>query len=226
MNDSYTNPLIEKHLGTICKSIAESYKGVQSIILYGSFARGDACFEKLSDNRIVSLSDLDILVVSWFPYFKMFNRTLPSSLSALDHEINIDLNFVNRFTLKKNRFLKDYLDLKTTGQTIYGQNILKSILPVNGSNLSKYEGLRLLFNRTFSLLIHHASNRTGGREKIHHSLTVRKSAKIILDCCQALLILRNQYQGDMAGGRRCRDPPGSLEPHHSKRSRGALKVHP
>lgn len=190
-----TDPLVDAQikgfLRTICTAIAKSFRGVQSIILYGSFARGDACFSHIKHGEIVYGSDLDILVHTPYPYPKLLQRSLPAEIRQITKIIPVDLHFTRKLPGTQKRLLKDHFDILHAGKTIYGKEGCDATL-ITGMQLHPSEGLRLIFNRMYTHFLFSHQN-TGINQETHTELVAKKSAKIILDCCQALLILSKRY---------------------------------
>lgn len=192
-SDRFVDSQIKEYLHTICISIVNYYKGVNSIILYGSFARGDACFSHIKYGEPIYASDIDILVCTPYSYTKLLGGNMPTELQKISQKIKIDLHFTKKMPVIQKSPLKDHFDIQTTAKNLWGRKLIssKSILanPVPPS-----EGLRLIFNRMFTLFpfLYEIHDRDKDVQKV---LSIKKSAKVIQDCCQSILIFSKRYDG-------------------------------
>jgi len=119
---------------------------ILSIILMGSFARGEGIWKKLEE-RIEILSDIDLLVV--LKGHKRIPTQLSEEIRRIKNKMNIqiDIRFKSSFRLRfypKDTHTYDYLHIS---QVIYGRDIKKLFPRVFREDIGKSDIEALFFNR-------------------------------------------------------------------------------
>lgn len=165
----------------------------KSIILSGSFGKGEATVIDKNSGELKFLSDCEIIII---PYKYIFNRR------KIDE---FELNFYRRTGLKINiwgwtqtfylvlPFLNEKMkptminyDLKYGSKVIYGKNYLERIPNFKPEDIPLWEGIRLLFNRMAeSLELFSLEN--------PNEEMVFWTDKIVLACQDALLLCSGTY---------------------------------
>jgi len=139
---------IEFYLKKFCKSLYEVQpENVCLITASGSFLRKEFT---IIDNNIVS--DLDMFVVVKFlnPLKNKESFQIKSNYDKI-LPFKIDLAFIPLKDFKKNKSLGFY-ETKAIGKVLYGNaHFLECIKMNDPSDIPYWEGIRLLFNRTFNL---------------------------------------------------------------------------
>jgi hypothetical protein len=191
VQDQELNKKVEVIIEELKHDLITNFKP-QSIILSGSFGRGDASLVE-KNGRPVFLSDCDISII---PYWYVFNRNKVNKFELNFYKktglkINIwggSLSFYLLFPYL-NKWLKPTMasyDLKYGSRVIYGKNYLKKIPEFKPKEIPLWEGIRLLFNRMAEALEHFSFVSP-------NEMMVFWIDKIILACQDALLLSLGRY---------------------------------
>jgi len=176
--------------------ILDSIKGIESVILTGSIARGEAAYT-FRDSELILLSDYDIIVV-------VKNRALPlaiSKSSELEALISsrvgrkVSIGAVPRLFWKRAPRTTFFYGIKRTGKTLYGKNILGEI-PINEAHdIEKEDGLSILFNYLNQLLGIYVPSNSGffQMKSVGNGSILSTSSRAILSSAEALLVLEGKY---------------------------------
>lgn len=177
----------EKVLGGVVNELVRNVKGLESIVLCNSHARGEP----------TALSDYDIEVVIKTPllpfYLSKIKRLEKKLNKKFGVKIKIGPNSV--FLLKrapKNAF---FYDFKFNGKVLYGKNLLH-LIPINGDHeVERSSCVEFLFN----LLVEFVPDLDVGffsRElrKEEEEKLAYACSKMFLGCCAGLLILKGMYK--------------------------------
>lgn len=164
----------------------------KSIILTGSFGRGEATVTK-SGSNIKFLSDCEVIII---PNRHIFDQEIIRTFcSNFYHKTNLEiaLSGVLVSIYLSSPFLSGCLkptignyDLKYGSKVIYGINYLDRIPCFEPGDIPAWEGIRLMINRMAEALDHFSIDNPG--EDMFFWTN-----KIILACQDALLISSNNY---------------------------------
>ena len=151
---------IKDDLQLIVREILEllGEKNVQSIILAGSFGKGEGC-AFINNDKIKIVNDYDInIVYKGSRIFKLKNKNKMSSLAKkIAENINIkqvDLGLISIKEIKKYKNSLEYYDLISGHRILYGENPFGGDLTgINSDKISLFEGSWLLRNRGIGLIL-------------------------------------------------------------------------
>lgn len=119
---------------------------VVSVILTGSFSRGEGIWKRVG-GQIDIVSDLDLFAV--LKSGKAPGDTLMGEIKKLEGKLRITID-IRTYPLAKVGFLpKDThtFDIRATGKTLYGKNILSQLPPIVESDLGTDSIEAIFFNR-------------------------------------------------------------------------------
>ncbi len=198
---AHDNPEIDRtiarHLARIVDAIRDHLEP-RSIILYGSFGRGEGSV-MLDDGRSISLSDYEIAVVTRSPCYRKLFASLSRQLTAeLGVETSISWMRPGRLRTNQSQNLSlgraaptiAMYELKTGGQTLYGREMLNLGPIIDPRQISVRAGIRLLINRMIESLPYTPRSAPLPKDRIE---TIRWINKLILACNEALLLLWGEY---------------------------------
>ena len=189
---------IENHLNQIVSAIT-AQTTPQSIILYGSTARGEASV-MVEGERVHMLSDYEISVVGRFPGLRRLCATLSHQMtSRLGVSTGINWMYPSRLQTNQTKNLAFgqgsasifMYELNSAGQTLYGQDLLKSSPPIDPDEIPLGAGIQLILNRMAEALDYLPCSTTN---KNHSRLDiVTWINKTVLACADALLLSAKCY---------------------------------
>ncbi|MCP4536937.1 MAG: nucleotidyltransferase domain-containing protein [Chloroflexi bacterium] len=196
-DDPIVGQTVEQHLARIVAAIREQMEA-QSIILYGSFGRGEGSV-MLDSGRLTFLSDYEITVVTPSPFYRGLFAALSQQLTAeLDVEVSVSwmrpgrlrTNQSQNLSLGRSKPTIAMYELKAGGQTIYGREMLTDGPIIDPRQISVRAGIRLLINRMIEALHYAPDHNSPQKDRLE---TVRWINKLILACNEALLLSWGEY---------------------------------
>jgi len=183
-DDPRVDTFISSQLDIVVRIIEENVPGVKSIILWGSFGRGEGSIEVVGNN-VTPLKDYDVLVVvDRMPNIEC-RRKVSNNISSefrLRERKNfkfssfvVDVGYINK------TLLKYYLDitlweLKHGSTVLYGDDVRPTI-PWNIEDIPLSNGLRFLFEKVTGLIAHFSQEYV-----IDDKMGKEKSRMLIYEC--------------------------------------------
>lgn len=177
----------DKAIAEVVNKLVRSIKGVESIVLCNSHARGEP----------TAFSDYDIEVIiktPLLPFYLSKIKRLEKELSK-KFGVKVKIGPNSMFLLKRAPRNAFFYDLKFSGKVLYGKNLLR-LIPINKNyEVERSSCVEFLLN----LLVEFASDLDIGfffrelRKKEEEKLTYACS-KMVLGCCAGLLILKGMYK--------------------------------
>lgn len=162
---------IEKKLSIFLETIKttslENY--IESVLLTGSYARGEGSVLIYNDEAIDSDGDFDIYVITnreiKYSQFTRILKEIREKAKFAQNDFIVDLHVLNMAKLPKVLPFVRFFDLKYYSKLIYGRDEGSFLPNFAPSDIPIYDGLRLLLNRLFhvadtfdtSLLANHIS---------------------------------------------------------------------
>ena len=203
-------PFVEGRISELVKQITDEIVArfqPRSVILKGSFARGEASVI-IKDEPLKFLSDCEIVVVPG----KRIKRDETHKLSVrltqgMGLDIHIgpiepELDFCLRFHLRNKipPSIENY-ELKYGSAILYGENYLEKIPDFKPQDIPVWEGIRLIFNRMIESLnylfideMYQNTRSSGLRIPLETSPRLLfQTYKTILACQDALLLSVKEY---------------------------------
>lgn len=145
------NQQAERNVGDLIEQVRaailhEFDNSVIAIILVGALARGEGAWKKI-DNRLVILSDLDLLVVT--RHGAKISEGLQNKLGNLEKEtgITIDVRFQSQASLKLSARSTHLYDVRETGIAIWGDKKTLGIPNFREKDIGYKDIVALFFNR-------------------------------------------------------------------------------
>lgn len=197
-SDPIVDETVKTHLDEIVRAIC-SYLKPTSIILYGSFGRGEGSV-LLDNGQLKFLSDYEINVVTSSPFYRQrFSELSRQMTKRLGVDTGITWMRTGRLYTNQSQNLSfgkakrptiDIYELKQGGKTIYGRHLLDVGPPIDPQQIPLGSGIRLLRNRMAE-----AINRWPGPtlESLEHLESARRMNKVILACAESLLLAWGAY---------------------------------
>ena len=201
------NVVIDEKIDEITEEIVDEIVSrfhPKSIILKGSFGRGEATVTMDDEGTLNFLSDYEVEVIS-LSY--LLSRILPIKKEKISlniaNESNLEINlggiklsaysFFSPFYKSLKPTIANY-DLKYGSKVIYGRNYFGRIPDFKPEDIPLWEGIKLMFNRMAEALQHFSIDYLGKypSEEKECKLFLWIN-KIILACQDALLISAKQY---------------------------------
>ena len=188
---------LNAHIGLLVRSIVERVLEItkpKSIILYGSFARGEGTVYK-GDDDFKIFSDVEIGIVSRnvvrLPAIRRLNR----DLRAEGTDVTLSFFLPRRFTtlvasnwaLPSASLTLEQYELMTGLRVLYGTDPRPNGTALSPSSIMRWDALRLLFNRAAELLDSLIE------EPIVRDELLKASNKLLIACGDAALLLTNGY---------------------------------
>ncbi|MFI1772639.1 hypothetical protein [Thalassobellus citreus] len=170
-------------------------KQIISVVLYGSYGRGEGAFFLDAENNIRTYNDFDLVLV----VNELLDQSIINKITIeLNKKLDVKWIDISQKTKKKLRELKLTIfnfDLKNGSRVIYGdKNILDNIPDYNSANLSLKEAETLYFTRIWAFL---GSLPVDGFERELKGEEVRffrnQMAKAILAVVDVLLLQKKYY---------------------------------
>lgn len=200
--------LIDDHLNQIVSAIADQ-TSPESVILYGSPARGEASVMMVGD-QVHMLSDYEMKVVGKSPCLRRLCATLSRQMTARlgvstglgwMHPRRLQTSQTGNFRLGPGVPSIFMYELKTCGRTIYGQDLLSSSPPINPDDIPLSSGIILVLNRMAESLDYlPCSAATANATRLARIVWINKT---ILACADALLLsVRSYHYSYQQRGRR------------------------
>jgi hypothetical protein len=208
------NAEVENHMGIIKDTVLKEIPDTLSIIITGGYAYGDGG-SVISGDFSVPVNDYDLYVVSRKALperdvkrietlccerikqhlrallkkkssFSGFSR---KDLSELIEGMKVDIRCVTKEALLKFPPMLRFYDMKRSGRTIYGEELLHLIKDYGAIALSPAEGLRLIFNESTYMVSNLTPSFFKGSPSEVGSLKLMYSvSKTALGMCTALLM--------------------------------------
>ena len=192
--DKLINNEFERHVNLMVKTLVSNIQGIDSIILYGSYGRGEGAWIK-SNGSYNPYNDYDVLIVL------IDKAKKPKNISSIKEDllkkINIkwiDLSFIHLTSLLKNKSKSIFqYDLIHGSKVIFGNfNLLKKIPKFNSSEINLNEGKLLFYTRLWPFV---------GGAKLANDLHPSEArffryqmAKVILASLDMMLLMRGLYE--------------------------------
>jgi hypothetical protein len=155
-NNKLIKQVLQKHTSFIVNAVKSNIYGVNSIILYGGYGRGEGAWVKTADSYD-PFNDYDILVVlndrNKNPTTKQISLVKNNILRKINIQW-IDLTFIKLkdFVGNKNKSIFQY-DLKHGSKVIYGNSsILNQINNFGSSDIKLMEGKLLFLTRLWPFI--------------------------------------------------------------------------
>lgn len=199
LNDSEVDKKIDEIIERITYEIL-SHLNPQSIILIGSFGRGEATVMG-NGEEVKFLSDCEIVLIlrgyilrGTFEKVKRLSRDISQKTGLEVAFSGVMLSIYSLFP-PLFRTLKPTIgiyDLKYGSRLIYGKNYLEKIPDFKAKDIPLWEGIRLLFNRMSAALKHFPKNNSPTIESIFQTY------KVVLACQDALLLSTGNYHPSYA----------------------------
>jgi hypothetical protein len=190
--------LIDGHLNQIVSAITD-HTSPQSVILYGSPARGEASAMVVGD-QVHMLSDYEIKMVGKSPRLRGLCATLAREMTTRlgisvgigwMHPRRLQTNQSGNFRPGRGAPSIFMYELKSCGQTIYGHDLLSSSPPINPDDIPLRSGIVLVLNRMAESLNYlPCSDATTKGTHLERLVWINK---IILSCAEALLLSARCY---------------------------------
>ncbi|RLA83987.1 MAG: hypothetical protein DRG78_02705 [Epsilonproteobacteria bacterium] len=186
---NYTFDYIKKQL---ISEVVENFPTVDSIILYGSYGRGEGGWF-LDNKKLYPYNDFDLLLV----YDKKYNNSVDINKfkEKLSKKVNvkfIDISFITTSKLKNTKNSIYGYDLKYGSKVIYGNtDILDNIPTLSSSNINLIEGEILFFTRLWPFVgsVIDIKNLEGDESRFFRN----QMAKAMLSIVDVILLMNNQY---------------------------------
>lgn len=186
-------------LEKIVKLIVKNIPNVNSLILVGSFGRGEGSV-LLEDAVLKPINDYDIVLIT-------NTKCNHAKLKQLSRYIvrKIGIRLVDLVPLRKDILhelpctMFNY-DLKNGGYIFYGDREILELVPqYDPTQMPLDEGKRLLFNRMICLLESYSEEfRERELNDSEKFFLVNQTSKAILACCDSSLLLKGKYHHSYA----------------------------
>ena len=190
--------LIDDHLAQIVSAIT-GQTSPQSIILYGSPARGEASAMVVGD-QVQLLSDYEIKVVGESSRLRRLCASLSREMTVRLgvstgigwlHPRRLQTNQVGNFRLSPARPSIFMYELKAGGRTIYGEDLLGSSPSIRPKEIPLASGIALILNRMAESLEYlPCSAAAPDSTRLDRMIWCNKT---ILACAEALLLSAGSY---------------------------------
>jgi hypothetical protein len=156
---------LSEHLAMITAATIEQMDGIRSLILGGSFARGEGSMIR-NGSRWIPLKDYDLYAVVANPHAQAAAAAVPDIRAriyrALElppyHEtgssptgFQISIEVIPYEAIPRLPHDLSNLELKLTGRVLWGEDLLASI-PITGDRIPPVSGLRHLLNKLIGAL--------------------------------------------------------------------------
>tara|TARA_Y100000294_G_C8537963_1_gene329903 strand:+ start:121 stop:1449 length:1329 start_codon:yes stop_codon:yes gene_type:complete len=200
--EKWVDDLIEEHMKVICDEVKTSIPQVRSIVLTGGFAKGEGSTIIYPNNRqVFPVNDYDIYAITDNPIplntlvnlsKKITQRIGAPSFSLFsgsDHSFYVDLRCLTVDRLKHLPPLIRYFELRNTGRTIKGENLLPEIPDYKISEIPIMDGIRTLFNRMGNLVTYFSPSGIKNNEFDNKNFLIYSCHKCLSSCGTVLLLL-------------------------------------
>ena len=198
----YEKKIIQDIIYTIVNKGGKKY--LSSIILTGSFGRGEPTFEIGSDGKIQLKSDVEIaLIFSKSLQKRVINNFITSITKEFEEDLNlmainekrIHKVFNFNFTLIEPKYKTIFTyDLFNGSKTIWGNDLIGKIkVPLESIDL--YEAKRLVANRIGELIYLQSTTDTNQKKY----LKMQWKGKLMLAIVSAWLICKGEYVSSYHG---------------------------
>ena len=210
---SKADSAIGEMLDVVVSVIREQIPSVRSIVLGGSFGRGEGSVEPVGD-EVVPLNDFDMFVINDQPISDpLLNQIANEAIAKLhiprstgtdfyvfDRNLHANTFYVDLKALTPRKLTQlppmiRYYELRNSGSTIWGEDMLSLIPDYDIADLPLAEGFRLLLNRMAMLALYFSIEfleRPMTRNEKYGLLYL--GSKSMLGCCGALLLLNGRYR--------------------------------
>jgi len=129
----------DKIRGFVNYTLQTHGNGIESIILFGSIARNEISYK---NDKL--LSDFDFLIITKHPTFLMKKDNKKYD--------NIDYELCYKSDLKRVPKNTYWFDIKNTGKTVYGKEMIHEIRNFNREEIPKNGSMSIIFNRMSHLI--------------------------------------------------------------------------
>ncbi len=192
--DSHVDKKIEDDLSLIRNELISQVDNCEALVLVGGFSKGEGSV-LVEDGRVEPVNDYDIVIVNGTSFDREKRRTLEQMLSR-----KVGIRYVDLIP----RAYKDLgrlpptmfnYDMKYGGHVFYGDHSILDIIPGwNEKEIPLVEGRVLLLNRLLCLLECFSMDFLSRCPNTDELFFLKfQSAKTILGCCDALLLLKGLY---------------------------------
>ncbi len=198
---AHPEPLVDEvvasHLAQIVDAI-RARQSCQSIILYGSFGRGEGSV-MLDGGRLVFLSDYELAVVTPSPFCRGILGELSQQMTQrLGVETSISWMRPGRLHTNQPQNLSwgraeptiGMYELKHGGMTLHGDHLLNQGPPVEPERIPPKDGIRLLNNRMAEAMNRWPGTTLASLDRLE---SIRRLVKVVLACEESLLLAWGAY---------------------------------
>jgi len=200
--------LIESQLDVIAHVVARRLPGLSSLILGGSFARGEGTVIEVG-GRLAPFKDYDLFAVLDPRQVRSASRAVPQIRSEIYRALDLDpyseetpspgkfqisLEILSSSALHSLPHDLSNLELKLTGRVIWGKELLEKI-PTEPSLVPSTSGLRHVLNKLLGLLEQWGpwvDERRPPSREIALTISYHR-AKVLLDLASAILLVRGAW---------------------------------
>ena len=204
-NDSWIDCQIQKQIEKIVETVLKHVNGVQSILLFGGFGRGEGSIKFVDEKTVLPLKDYDIIViVKRKPDRRIVNQLNKEVYLGLGYsdagdrifkfsDFSVDLLFTTRKALRLNPDIGTY-EMKVASYLLYGDDIRKEI-PWTIADIPLSSGWRLLFEKMTGLIGHFPQRYLLTSEICQHDREqlIFECYKTYIEIATALCILMRCY---------------------------------
>ena len=199
---------VEQDMNFICEEIKKKIPNVLSIILTGSFARGEGPVKRIN-GKFYPYNDYDIQLISQKKLKKEEIDAIATDISKklgyggikdlfypfqkenqkLNQNFYIDLKCYTPGELKTLLPRIRTYELRNDSKILYGKDLRKLIPDYNLRKIPLSESAKLLLDRMSQLVEYYSTNKNYDKEVLTYVIQQAYAA-----CCTSLLILSKKYQ--------------------------------
>jgi len=195
LHEPFVDQTIEGHLQYIVNSIVSRMEPI-AIILRGSFGRGEGSV-LIQDNRLRFLSDYEIDVATFSPFYRSLFARLTHQLTA-ELGVGVGIRWVRPDYLSVRRIgpllvgtepisISSY-ESRYGSRILYGQDIISASSAIDPDQIPLVSGILLMLNRMAESLKYMNNGSTNDDLLAYYWIN-----KTILACIESLLILWKQF---------------------------------
>lgn len=205
LNDPQVEAALSKQMQVIVANIVQTYGSDCTIILAGSFGRGEGSVRMEPGKTAVPLNDFDLYVItdsriSPIRHREMEDRTLRSLSQLVNSDLVrekfvVGVEAVGRGSLK--RLLPDIsaYEMKAASQILYGPDV-RDLIPVTSDQIALASGAITLYHRAIALLENVEPEYLESKEYPEETRleAVRETCKTYTEICTSLSLLGGFYK--------------------------------
>jgi hypothetical protein len=201
------NPAIDskigRHMATISYEINKNLANVDSIMLVGSFGRGEGSVNFDSHGDFFPVNDYDIMIITdhrvtereYVKLVKDLHEKIVSQPPKQDFGSAFSISVQIMSKKKLSKLLPDIstIDLKVASRVIYGEDLRHNI-PFTCEDVSKASAIVLLFNKVVGLVDQiDSSFLRGDVDSIRAKSLIYQCTRTYMEMATALLIMIDAY---------------------------------